>query len=321
MSESLQIPRRWLQLSLRAMLAIVLLAALITAWLTVLLKRVHTQREAVSRVESLGGSIEYDYVAYWDGWPAKPRLPGPGLLRWAIGDDVYARVTLVYFPRPISDDDLVVLNDLPYVGVLHGTISKRGLNKLAGTIRLRGLSLKDSTITAPQLAASPVTSGISHLVLWESSAGDATVAGLDKLERLEMLEIVDTNITDAGLAHVAAIRNLRSLDLSKCATGTDAGLTHLQKLKTLRNLRLAELPLTGSGLKVLARLPQLESLGHWHMNISDRGLAHLSGHQHLKSLDLRWNQGITRQGAQELKRSLPGCRVEYVDANGTVVVP
>jgi hypothetical protein len=68
-----------------------------------------------------------------------------------------------------------------------------------------------------------------------------------------------TNITDAGIKHVAKLPRLRSLDIAH-AKVTDAGLAYLKDVKTLECLDLPSEGISDRGFESLAQLPLLREL-------------------------------------------------------------
>ncbi len=70
------------------------------------------------------------------------------------------------------------------------------------------------------------------------------------------LAVSGTQVTGAGLVHVKDLKNLRVLNVSKCAV-TDEGLTHLEKMTTLGVLALNGTKVTSAGLVHLKTLPDL----------------------------------------------------------------
>ena len=94
---------------------------------------------------------------------------------------------------------------------------------------------------------------------------------------LNQLFINSNRITDKGLAHLAAHKNLQTLNLSGCDKITDEGLAHLAAHKNLQTLDLS-----------------------W-CKITDEGLAHLAAHKNLQTLGLSWCND-NRRGA------CPPCR-------------
>ena len=82
-----------------------------------------------------------------------------------------------------------------------------------------------------------------------TDAGLATLRTLTDLRDLNLWWC--EGITDAGIEHLAALPHLRSLDLGRCAQITDACMSHLRELTGLRTLGLAETRITDSGLAAL----------------------------------------------------------------------
>ena len=80
---------------------------------------------------------------------------------------------------------------------------------------------------------------------------------MKSLPHLQVLGLELTGVTDAGVAHLAGVANLTSLNLYGTPV-TDAGLVHLQGLKYLRNVYLWPTKVTEDGTKKLqASLPGL----------------------------------------------------------------
>jgi Leucine-rich repeat (LRR) protein len=105
-----------------------------------------------------------------------------------------------------------------------------------------------------------------------------TFSALDSLS-------IGGNVTDAGLASLEGLSQLRVLNLSYRSI-TDAGLAHVEKLGNLRELGLGGTDITGEGLKHLRGLEHLETLYLEATDIDDASLAHLSGLTNLRYLEL-----------------------------------
>src|SRR5262249_46388482 len=97
---------------------------------------------------------------------------------------------------------------------------------------------------------------IVGVFLGGTKATDAGLKHLAGLRQLQMLRLGKTKVTDAGLKHLAGLRQLHGLDLTNTKV-TDAGLKHLGRLKQLQTLDLNYTELTDTGLKELAGLKQL----------------------------------------------------------------
>lgn len=84
------------------------------------------------------------------------------------------------------------------------------------------------------------------------------------------LNLSRTAVTDAGLAKVAAHRQLRRLSLARTSVG-DAGLRHLGGLDHLEYLNLYGTAVTDAGLKRLRGLSGLKKLYLWQTKVTDEG--------------------------------------------------
>ena len=93
---------------------------------------------------------------------------------------------------------------------------------------------------------------------------------------------MDTIVSDADLAHLKGLTNLRKLVLDRC--GSDAGLAHLKGLTSLRELSLFQASVSDVGLAHLKGLTNLRTVDLSFTRVSN--LAPLKGHTNLRELDL-----------------------------------
>ena len=103
---------------------------------------------------------------------------------------------------------------------------------------------------------------------------DAGLAQLANLVNLRKLGLRGAEITDAGLAHLAGLENLEALDLEITPIG-DAGLIHLKGLKLLHTLWLSGTNVTDAGLVHLEALPNVERLILNSTRVTGAGLERL----------------------------------------------
>jgi uncharacterized protein (TIGR02996 family) len=134
------------------------------------------------------------------------------------------------------------------------------------------------------------------------SVGDDQLPAVERFRRLEVLHLALTfENTDAGLARLGGLSELRELSLGGGGSFGDAGLAHLARLRRLEVLLLDAARLTSAGLSVLAGLHKLRILSlRYSERITDKGLAHLAGLTNLHTLVLR-NTGITGRGLTHLR--------------------
>jgi internalin A len=145
-----------------------------------------------------------------------------------------------------------------------------------------------------------------------TDAGLAHVRNLTNLKRvyIDGNRIAGSGITDAGLAHLKGLYKLSTLSLQATQV-SDAGLAHLQGLTNLSELNLSETKVSDRGLAHLAALTKLSGLWLRGTLVSDAGLAHLKGLTNLSVLDLVRTQ-VSDAGLAHLK-GLPKLKVLVLD--------
>jgi hypothetical protein len=122
---------------------------------------------------------------------------------------------------------------------------------------------------------------------------------LDAMPRIRILEISDDLATDEGLKHVSTLSVLEDLSMYGAPRVTDAGIRHLRSLKRLRGLGLRDSQVTDESLHTLQMLRSLEGLQLDGSDISDDGLAYLSGNTKLRDLLVAYSRrAITDRGMQ-----------------------
>ena len=117
----------------------------------------------------------------------------------------------------------------------------------------------------------------SHLRILHlrTEVGDAEIAALAQLRELEVLDLpLGTGVTDAGLKALEGHPKLKLVRL-RAAQVTDAGLASLAQMPALRWLHLMEVPVTDAGLEAFRSMPKLESLYLDGDRATDDGLSAL----------------------------------------------
>ncbi len=109
---------------------------------------------------------------------------------------------------------------------------------------------------------------------------------------------------DAMLSKFAPIaEKMEDMNLSRSKV-TDAGVSHLAGMKNLVRLRLDGTGITDAALDQIAGLQKLEYLNLYGTKITDAGLAKLEKLTQLKSLYI-WQTGATKPAAEALHAKLP----------------
>jgi formylglycine-generating enzyme required for sulfatase activity/Leucine-rich repeat (LRR) protein len=115
-------------------------------------------------------------------------------------------------------------------------------------------------------------------------------------------------VSDAGLAHLKACKNLMQLFLSNTKV-SDAGLAHFKDCKNLWVLYLENTKVTDAGLTDFKDWKNLSLLNLGKTDVSDAGLAHLKACKKLLDLDLRVSK-VSAAGVGEMQKALPKCNIQ-----------
>ena len=151
--------------------------------------------------------------------------------------------------------------------------------------------------------------GLESLYLADTSVTDAGLACLSGCTALRDLTLSDTKITPEGVARIALFRSLRRLYLAGTSVTGD-GLNRLRTLPSLTHLSLARTKLGDSDLVALKGYPKLSWLNLAEAPLSDASRPHLAKLKHIRKLVIV-GTGLTNAGVEELKESLPDCRIEH----------
>lgn len=138
-------------------------------------------------------------------------------------------------------------------------ITDSGAHHLAELENLEAIHLSNSQTGDAALKALSKLPKLHRISMQQNVFTDAGLAHLAEMKQLSSLWIGlgKGKITDAGVAHFADLENLEELDLQHCKI-TDAGLEHFKKLKKLRMLFLSASSVTDAGLATLREvLPDL----------------------------------------------------------------
>ena len=162
-----------------------------------------------------------------------------------------------------TDESLACLEDLKGLETFFiwdaKAITDSGTMYLANLENLENIHLSNSPVGDAALEALAKLPKLRRISMQQNAFTDAGLAHLGDMQQLRSLWIGMSKgkITDAGLAHLAGLENLEELDVQQSQV-TDAGLEHLKKLKNLRKLYLSTSPVTANGLATLREaLPNL----------------------------------------------------------------
>ena len=178
----------------------------------------------------------------------------------------------------ITDAGLLHLKDLTNLERLNlngcEDITDAGLMHLKGLSNLQDLDLRDTRVSGTGLVH---FEGMTQMRLFLGEGiTDAELVHLKGLYRPPTLSLEGTQITAAGLVHLKGM-DLRMLDIPREAQ-TDLGLKHyLAAVEPPTELSLYDWNITDGGLVHLKGLAGLQTLILPNTQITDAGLAQLSG--------------------------------------------
>ena len=185
------------------------------------------------------------------------------------------------------------------------------------TVRLLG-TLLGPVLISTLAAATPATDAELVKAIKEIGGLVFPAAGEEGSWKVEF-HLSGRKLTDEGLAHVGALKNIVRLNLRDTPI-TSAGLVHLKGLTKLGRLHLERTGVDDDGLAHLAGLTNLEYLNLYGTKITDKGLPHLEGLKKLRQLYV-WQTGVTDEGVARLAKALPELRiVRGVDLSKIVAV-
>jgi serine/threonine protein kinase len=246
------------------------------------------------------------------------RITDAGLLHLA---SLPTLETVNVFACPVTDAGIEALRKkAPTIAVAQtaGPAAQQAaidvIRQIGGKVEMRNgkvtaIDLRDSAATDETLLVLPAFADLESLGLEYiniSNAGLAPLRHLKNLRRLDLSESEDHAITDEGLEHIKGLTNLESLDLER-AVITDVGVKKLAGMTKLRQLWLFG-AFTDTGMETLAHFPDLEELLIFSNGITDAGLKHIKDHKRLDRLvitswtsqqllitnrGLVWLQGLT----------------------------
>lgn len=138
---------------------------------------------------------------------------------------------------------------------------------------------------------------VNKVDLREGKADNALLSHIAALKELRRLDLSNADIDDDGLRRIAHLP-LRELWLQETKI-TDASAATLSPIKTLDFLQLNATSVSDAFLERLAPLPELEDLGLRGTHVTGVGMKYLSRHPKLKKLDVYMTE-VDDSGVEQL---------------------
>jgi internalin A len=327
--------RRRFQYSIRFVMLLALVLAMVCGWLMTELHRANRQRDAVDAAQKAGCGYFYDDNVSASGDVERTTGPKPAAPFWYewLGDDFFHDVVAV---QPRTDEALSVWKDLTSLRIIlanDSEVTDGGLTAIEQFKQLERLNLQDAgKVTDAGLEHLRGLSQLKTLMLRRTRVTDAGMVNLKDLNQLQILDLGMTQVSDAGLSHLAGLTELRQL-LFWGNKITDAGLVHMRGMTRLQRLELGGAAITDAGLETIGQfsdlqaiylrgsrltdaglrrigaLSRLEELDLFNTRVTDLGLDNLTGLSRLRLLYLGETQ-VTDKGVARLQQALPACKIQ-----------
>ncbi|MFN0055824.1 MAG: protein kinase domain-containing protein [Planctomycetales bacterium] len=163
--------------------------------------------------------------------------------------------------------------------------------------------------------AATAIKSLNRLGINDCPITDAGVAHLKRLSELRDVYLNAPQLTDGVWEHLAQVPKLESLLVVATTRMRGTGMSQLEAVP-LTKLILGSMPLSDESMAEVARIKSLRTLRISHAPIGDAGLKHLEESQ-LTELHLQMTQ-VTEAGLRRLTKALPGCRIDW---EGGVIEP
>jgi hypothetical protein len=317
---------RWLHVSLREMLAITALLAIICGWWVgnakeFLREQLLGQHMAAKSINLQSASYcgpewlrrmwpEAAYPVPRDDWTVIQEMMSPVWKKWirelCTGPDLRRfdrfRELMIYtdnYDYSAGSED--ALPDLPYIcradirGMpLNASVWKKLRN--VEELTLWGGSANDETLravsTLPKLKCLDIDSG---------PTSDCGIEFLSRCSSLTYLSLGSTQITDAAIPFISRLHDLRYLSLSGTRI-TDEGVAQLVGLTDLRIVNLESTQITDAAIESLRQISTLEGLFIWHSpKLTDRGMKKLLDFPNLRAVAIPGPPQVSDETVTRLK--------------------
>jgi hypothetical protein len=304
---------RWrFQYSIRFVLMLALVVALVCGWFMAELHKAKTQRDAVAAAQKAGCGYFYDFNIGPSGELERTSGPPPAVPFWYewLGDDFFHDIVGA---QPRTDDALLAWKDLMSIRRIlanDSQVTDAGLKTIEHFKQLEWLDLRDAgQVTDAGLEHLRGLSQLKTLMLRRTHVSDAGMVNLKDLSQLQVLDLGMTQVTDLGLTQLGGLTELRQL-LFWGNKITDAGLAHIKGMTRLQRLELGGAPVTDVGLETIGQLGELQALYLRGSKLTDAGLRQLANLRQLEELDL-FNTRVTDTGI-EILQALSQLRLLYL---------
>ncbi len=254
---SRQKPRTYRRFSLRTVLILIALAAIIGVCLLESGRRYSRPVRLATFVQSLGGEA-HEVTEAKEDWlsDALQTVGCPPLM-------CLRKITLRDSPD-VDNDDFGTIADadgLHELTVYDTRVTEVGFDRLSRLPKLKKLNLSGPAITDRTITQLTCGEHLQSLYTFGCPIGDEGAKAISGFRSLVSVSLIRSNLTDQGCRSLGKMPQLHYLDLRETAV-TDAGIEPLASLTNLKQLDLIGTSVTKEGIAWLqARLPSAGVFG------------------------------------------------------------
>ncbi|MEQ8787463.1 MAG: hypothetical protein RIC55_14260 [Pirellulaceae bacterium] len=181
--------RRYLRFRLRSLVVVSLALAFVFAWGA----QLYRQHRAVSKIEAMGGELQYDYQFDREGkFLREDPISVRGWLRTRLGDEWFGAPQAVDLSHcPVTDKDLRHLSGFTQLRRLQlerTNVTGSGFVHLRSARRLEEVYLARTPMTETGLAHLRELGSVHFVDLWNVEPTEAMIRQLERFDRLTFLE-------------------------------------------------------------------------------------------------------------------------------------
>lgn len=194
-----------------------------------------------------------------------------------------------------------------------GDVTPDGAKSIAKLVELETLMLHCPSIKMTDLPDLKGMKALRNLESYRTPNGEGVGAVVATIPKLESLWLGGTGLVDKDLGEISKLSTLRVLNLS-AAELTDAGLVFVNDLSELDELYLGScMNLTDEGLAHLSGLTKLTYLDLMDSNLNGSGLMHLAPLTSLELIEFTAEQFTHAKSIiKEFNKIVPNCEVALV---------
>lgn len=248
---------RWrlpLRFSLRALLAVMLLAAVLLGVGARIRSRGERQRLILKEATKAGGNVRYDFECYSES----PYYAAQRWLAPRTGPDLVGNVMILNYHAATANhwrrslDHGVKLHTIEYFSACAGGLRDQDLERLTQLRRLKQIQFQYCS-QLPELTPLAQLDNLELLGL--HSCRELTPAKLEPLRQLKKLKTLDLTCSDAGDPLVPLLASLPALEELHVEASSITS-TGLLQLKSSRSLRTIYLNAAQNSPELAQQLPQ-----------------------------------------------------------------